>query len=82
MFFHIGDCLQYRLAFAVFPFTTALFDQLLHLTDHIVSQIRNCRQIPVYEIGESVGYKDAKYFSQQFMKVVGVKPAEYRKLYY
>ena len=31
---------------------------------------------------ESVGYKDAKYFSQQFMKVVGVKPAEYRKLYY
>ena len=39
-------------------------------------------KIPVYEIGESVGYKDAKYFSQQFMKVVGVKPEEYRKLYY
>ncbi len=39
-------------------------------------------KLPVYEIGESVGYKDTKYFSQQFMKVVGVKPAEYRKLYY
>ena len=36
----------------------------------------------VYVIGERVGYKDAKYFSQQFVKVVGIKPAEYRKLYY
>lgn len=36
----------------------------------------------VYSIGEQVGYKDAKYFSQQFIKVVGIKPAEYRKLYY
>ena len=36
----------------------------------------------VYEIAEKVGYKDAKFFSQQFAKIVGIKPAEYRKLYY
>lgn len=36
----------------------------------------------VYEIAEKVGYRDAKFFSQQFAKIVGIKPAEYRKLYY
>lgn len=36
----------------------------------------------VYEIAEEVGYKDAKYFSQQFVKIAGIKPTEYRKLYY
>lgn len=36
----------------------------------------------VYEIAAKVGYKDAKFFSQQFVKVVGIKPNEYRKLYY
>lgn len=37
---------------------------------------------PVYEVAEQVGYKDAKFFSQQFAKAVGIKPIEYRKLYY
>lgn len=32
-------------------------------------------------IGESVGYKDSRYFSQTFTRVVGVKPALYRKLH-
>ena len=32
-------------------------------------------------VAESVGYKDARYFSQTFTKVVGVKPALYRKLH-
>ncbi len=36
----------------------------------------------IYEIASKVGYKDAKFFSQQFVKVVGIKPKEYRKLYY
>lgn len=38
--------------------------------------------LPVYEVAEQVGYKDAKFFSQQFTKAVGIKPVEYRKLYY
>lgn len=36
----------------------------------------------IYEIAEKVGYRDAKFFSQQFTKTVGIKPTEYRKLYY
>ena len=55
---------------------------LLGIRMEKAKQMLRDTKIPVYEIGESVGDKDAKYFSQQFMKVVGVKPAEYRKLYY
>lgn len=29
-----------------------------------------------------VGYKDAKHFTRQFKKIVGLSPAEYRKIYY
>ncbi|HIU75899.1 MAG TPA: response regulator [Candidatus Pelethocola excrementipullorum] len=36
----------------------------------------------IYEITAKVGYKDSKFFSQQFTKTVGIKPTEYRKLYY
>jgi two-component system response regulator YesN len=36
----------------------------------------------IYDIAYKVGYKDAKFFSQQFAKTVGIKPTEYRKLYY
>lgn len=32
-------------------------------------------------IGEYVGYKDSRYFSQMFTKQVGIKPALYRKLH-
>ena len=38
--------------------------------------------MPVYEVAGAVGYKDSKFFSQQFVKTVGIKPMEYRKLYY
>lgn len=43
--------------------------------------LRDSRET-IYEIAEKVGYKDAKFFSQQFTKVVGIKPTQYRKLYY
>lgn len=32
-------------------------------------------------IAKSVGYTDARYFSSQFQKIVGLKPAKYRKLH-
>lgn len=32
-------------------------------------------------VGESVGYKDSRYFSQVFTKMIGVKPVLYRKLH-
>lgn len=33
------------------------------------------------EIAIQSGYQDARYFSKQFLKQVGLKPSEYRKLY-
>lgn len=35
----------------------------------------------IREIGEECGYQDTRYFSKQFLKQVGLKPSEYRKLY-
>ena len=32
-------------------------------------------------IGERVGYRDTRYFSQTFTKIVGIKPALYRKIH-
>ncbi|MMZ70335.1 Bifunctional transcriptional activator/DNA repair enzyme AdaA [compost metagenome] len=34
----------------------------------------------VYQIAESVGYKDAKYFIRLFRKEFGTSPEEYRHL--
>ncbi|MGI6069228.1 MAG: response regulator transcription factor [Blautia sp.] len=38
-------------------------------------------RLNVSEVGWAVGYKDQKYFSRLFYKLVGIKPSEYRKLY-
>lgn len=35
-----------------------------------------------YEIASRIGYADEKYFGKVFKKEVGIRPGEYRKLYY
>jgi len=35
-------------------------------------------EMPVYEISESIGYGNSKYFSQLFKKYTGMSPREYR----
>ena len=37
--------------------------------------------LSVSKVAENVGYKSAHYFSKVFLKVVGIKPSEYRHLY-
>lgn len=37
--------------------------------------------LSIREIAYQSGYQDARYFSKQFSKQVGLKPSEYRKLY-
>lgn len=38
-------------------------------------------KLSISDICEKVGYIDLKYFTQNFKKVTGIKPSEYRKLY-
>ena len=40
--------------------------------------LRDCR-VKVYEVAESVGYRDIAYFSSAFKKSVGMSPSEYQK---
>lgn len=38
-------------------------------------------RLRVGEVGEQVGYQDAKYFSKLFKKYVGVTPKQYKKMF-
>lgn len=37
--------------------------------------------LSISEVARQSGYQDARYFSKQFLKQIGLKPSEYRKLY-
>ena len=39
--------------------------------------LRDCRR-KVYEVAESVGYRDIAYFSATFKRLTGVSPSEYQ----
>lgn len=47
---------------------------------HAKEMLRETR-ISVAEVCSKVGYSDVKYFTKNFIKYVGLKPKEYRKLY-
>lgn len=56
-------------------------DYLLQYRMNKAKQLLKDYNISINEVAGRVGYKDSKYFSKQFNKVVGIKPSEYRKLY-
>lgn len=37
--------------------------------------------LSISQITETIGYTDTKYFSKLFVKITGVKPSEYRRIY-
>ncbi|MEG1515894.1 MAG: response regulator [Clostridia bacterium] len=59
-----------------------------NLTDYLVGirmqkakELLSRSGLNIAEIADHVGYADSRYFSKLFMKVVGIKPTEYRKIY-
>ena len=48
--------------------------------DYAKELLRNTT-MTVSMIAEEVGYQDARYFSKQFIRTVGIKPMDYRKFY-
>ena len=55
-----------------------------YLTDYRMEQAVDLlltKDEKTYIIAEKVGYTDARYFSQCFEKIVGMKPSLFRKLY-
>lgn len=56
-------------------------DYLCHVRMEVAKELLRGTNETVASIAERVGYKDAKYFSQTFTKIVGIKPAQFRKLY-
>ena len=45
---------------------------------HMAIQLLRDRRVKIYEVAESVGYKDITYFSTTFKRLVGVSPSEFQ----
>lgn len=56
-------------------------EYLIHCRTEQASRLLVETNMSVHEIAHSCGYSDARYFSKQYMKQIGLKPSEYRKLY-
>lgn len=60
---------------------TTITDYLIQLRIEAAKEMLRDTNDTIAAISENIGYKDTKYFSQLFQKIVGVKPSQYRKLY-
>jgi two-component system response regulator YesN len=56
-------------------------DFLINYRLEIAKKLLREDKYNVSQVAYMVGYKDAKYFSKLFAKIVGIKPSEYKKLY-
>jgi len=56
-------------------------DYLTSVRIHRAKELLASSDLRVYEIAESIGYRDAHYFSAAFKKIVGISPTEYRERY-
>lgn len=91
---HYSEKIQLEELAARFYFTPSYFSELFKkktgktFTDYLTEvRMNNAKQLlrdtnlPIRLLAEEVGYRDVKYFSQQFTRLVGIKPSEYRRLY-
>jgi len=56
-----------------------------YLTDVRINSAKNLLRsssMNIQEISEAIGFTDSKYFRKLFKKVTGLRPSEYRKLYW
>jgi Response regulator containing CheY-like receiver domain and AraC-type DNA-binding domain len=56
-------------------------DYLVEVRINAAKEMLRDSPMTVYKIADAVGYRDSKFFSQQFTKIVGIKPTEYRRIY-
>jgi len=56
-------------------------DYLIQMRIEAAKALLKESHMTINEIAERVGYRDSRYFSKLFRKIVGVYPNEYRKLY-
>ncbi len=91
---HYAEKLQLDDFAAKYYFNTTYFSELFkketgkNFTDYLTEvrmeaakEILRDTRMPIHALAEKVGYRDSKYFSQLFTKLVGIKPVEYRRLY-
>lgn len=59
----------------------AYSEYLIHCRLQQASKLLVETNLSISEVARQSGYQDARYFSKQFLKQIGLKPSEYRKLY-
>lgn len=56
-------------------------DYLTNYRIGMAKELLKDRKLNIAEVGNMIGYKNAKYFSKIFYKVVGITPSDYKKLF-
>ena len=56
-------------------------DFLISCRIEAAKELLKTTDLPIADVASRVGYTDSRYFSKTFVKVVGLKPSTYRKLY-
>lgn len=54
---------------------------LIQLRIEKAKELIRTTDLTINEVAYAVGYVDARYFSKLFIKIVGIKPVEYRRFY-
>lgn len=59
--------------------SSKFIEYLSHVRIQKAKELLRTSDLRVYEIADSIGYRDAHYFSAAFKRIVGISPSEYRE---